>query len=104
MVALATNIPGPRHRLTLGGREITELWPCIPIALRVRTTIAILSYLDHLTFGITGDYDTTPDIDSISASITTEIAVLLVHARDRRASLRQRPVLGSATTRSRHTM
>ncbi|MGY2126585.1 wax ester/triacylglycerol synthase family O-acyltransferase [Nocardia gipuzkoensis] len=102
VVALATNIPGPRHRLTLGGRKITELWPCIPIALRVRTTIAILSYLDRLTFGITGDYDTTPDIDSISASITTEIAVLLAHARDRRASQRPRPVLGSATTRSRH--
>ncbi|MGY1901112.1 WS/DGAT domain-containing protein [Nocardia gipuzkoensis] len=99
VVALATDIPGPRHRLTLGGRKITELWPIIPIALRVRTTIAILSYLDRLTFGITGDYDTTPDIDSISASITTEMAVLLTHARDRRVSLRPRTVLGSATTR-----
>ncbi|WP_040786417.1 wax ester/triacylglycerol synthase family O-acyltransferase [Nocardia pneumoniae] len=79
--ALATNIPGPGHRLTLGGRNVVQLWPCIPIAMRVRTTIAILSYLDQLTFGITGDYDTTPDIDTISSGITTELAVLLAHAR-----------------------
>ncbi|MEV6326068.1 hypothetical protein AB0M45_33615 [Nocardia sp. NPDC051787] len=49
--------------------------------MRVRTTIAILGYLDQLTFAITGDYDTTPDIDTIASGITTEIAVLLAHAR-----------------------
>nr|WP_281199169.1 WS/DGAT domain-containing protein [Nocardia arthritidis] len=53
--------------MTLGGRKVIELWPCIPIAMRVRTTIAILSYLDRLTFGITGDYDTTPDIETMSS-------------------------------------
>ncbi|WP_157777785.1 WS/DGAT domain-containing protein [Nocardia terpenica] len=79
--ALATDIPGPRHRLTLGERDVLEMWPCIPIALRVRTTIAILSYADRLTFGITGDYDTTPDLDTIASGIATEIAVLLAHAR-----------------------
>ncbi|MBF6469616.1 wax ester/triacylglycerol synthase family O-acyltransferase [Nocardia beijingensis] len=106
VVALATNIPGPRHRLVLGGRNVLELWPCIPIAMRVRTTIAILSYLDRLTFGITGDYDTTPDIETMSSSIGTEVAVLLVHARDQQLSRRPQPVLsraiGAATTRSRH--
>ncbi|MGY1949053.1 wax ester/triacylglycerol synthase family O-acyltransferase [Nocardia asiatica] len=106
VVALATNIPGPRHRLTLGGRNVIELWPCIPIAMRVRTTIAILSYLDRLTFGITGDYDTTPDIETMSSSITTEIAVLLAHARDRQLPRRPQPALsraiGIATARSPH--
>ncbi|MFF0533342.1 wax ester/triacylglycerol synthase family O-acyltransferase [Nocardia amikacinitolerans] len=105
VAAFATNIPGPRYRLTLGGRKVIELWPCIPIAMRVRTTIAILSYLDQLTFGITADYDTTPDIDTISASITTEIAVLLANARDRQTSRRRPPLRGrgisSATTRAR---
>ncbi|WP_040796561.1 wax ester/triacylglycerol synthase family O-acyltransferase [Nocardia higoensis] len=79
--ALATNIPGPKHRLTLGGREVLEIWPCIPIAMRVRTTVAILSYVDQLTFGITGDYDTTPDIEILASGVATEIAVLLAHAR-----------------------
>ncbi|MGW0179131.1 wax ester/triacylglycerol synthase family O-acyltransferase [Nocardia sp. NPDC003345] len=84
--AFATNIPGPRHRLTLGGRDVVELWPFIPIAMRVRTTVAILGYRDQLTFGITGDYDTTPDIATVSAGIATETAVLLAHARARTAT------------------
>ncbi len=104
--ALATNIPGPGRRLTLGGREVVELWPCIPIALRVRTTIAILSYLDRLTFGITGDYDTTPDIDTIAAGIATEIAVLLAHARGQQTSRQPRPATDdgdcSPSPRRRH--
>lgn len=79
--ALATNIPGPRHRLRLGGRDVLEMWPCIPIAMRVRTTIAILSYGDALTFGITGDRDTALDVDAIASGIATEVAVLLAHAR-----------------------
>ncbi|MFD7842837.1 wax ester/triacylglycerol synthase family O-acyltransferase [Nocardia sp. NPDC059764] len=81
--ALATNIPGPRHWLTLGGRKVLEIWPAIPVAMRVRTTVAILSYAEQLNFGITGDYDTTPDIDEIASGIGTEIAVLLAHARGR---------------------
>lgn len=102
VAALATNIPGPRHRLAVGGREVAELWPCIPIALRVRTTIAILSYVDQLTFGVTGDYDTTPDIDQIASGIATEVLVLLAHARDRHVPDRPHPVpLGSITVRNR---
>ncbi|MGW4066312.1 wax ester/triacylglycerol synthase family O-acyltransferase [Nocardia grenadensis] len=92
VVTFATDIPGPGRRLTLGGRKVLELWPCIPIALRVRTTVAILSYRDRLTFGITGDYDTTPDIRTIASGIATEIAVLVAHARDRRPPTVHRPV------------
>ncbi|MEV6066651.1 wax ester/triacylglycerol synthase family O-acyltransferase [Nocardia sp. NPDC052001] len=91
VAALATNIPGPRHRLRLGGREVVELWPCVPIALRVRSTIAILSYDGRLTFGITGDFDTTPDIDRIAAGIMAEWPILLSHARERRARNRENP-------------
>ncbi|MET8871452.1 wax ester/triacylglycerol synthase family O-acyltransferase [Nocardia sp. NPDC004604] len=82
--ALATNVPGPRRRLSLQGHEILEILPCIPIAMRLRTTIAILSYTDQLTFGITGDYDTTPDIDLIAEGIEHGIAELLERARMQR--------------------
>ncbi|MGV9840139.1 wax ester/triacylglycerol synthase family O-acyltransferase [Nocardia niigatensis] len=81
VAALATNIPGAPRGLAIGGRRVLEMWPCIPIALRVRSTIAILSYVDQLTFGITGDYDTTPDIDAIASGIMSEISVLSAHAR-----------------------
>ncbi|WP_280368588.1 wax ester/triacylglycerol synthase family O-acyltransferase [Nocardia wallacei] len=83
VAALATNVPGPRRPLQLAGREVQEIWPCIPVAMRVRTTVAILSYTDRLTFGITGDYDSTPDIDVLASGIADEIAVLLDRARRR---------------------
>ncbi|WP_067899178.1 wax ester/triacylglycerol synthase family O-acyltransferase [Nocardia vaccinii] len=84
--ALATNVPGPRHPLTMQGRKVIEIWPCIPIAMRLRTTIAILSYEGRLIFGITGDYDSTPDIEALATGIATEIAVLLAHARGHRGA------------------
>ena len=36
------------------------MFPIPPIALGLRTGIAIVSYADKLVFGITGDYDTAP--------------------------------------------
>lgn len=83
VTAVATNIPGPRRTLSVLGREVLELIPAIPIAMRLRTGIAILSYGDQLTFGITGDYDSTPDLDRIADGIHTAIADLLAAARAR---------------------
>ncbi|MFD7847182.1 wax ester/triacylglycerol synthase family O-acyltransferase [Nocardia sp. NPDC059764] len=83
VTAVATNIPGPRRTLSMLGREVLELIPAIPIAMRLRTGIAILSYGDQLTFGITGDYDSTPDLEKIADGIHTAIADLLAAARAR---------------------
>ncbi|MFQ6399169.1 wax ester/triacylglycerol synthase family O-acyltransferase [Nocardia sp. KC 131] len=77
--ALATNVPGPRQPLTMQGSAVLELLPCIPIAMRLRTAIAILSYGDNLAFGITGDYDSAPDIDVIADGIRAGIAELVAH-------------------------
>ncbi|MFF0497286.1 wax ester/triacylglycerol synthase family O-acyltransferase [Nocardia aobensis] len=79
--ALATNVPGPRHRLSIAGGEVEQVWPGIPVAMRLRTTVAMLSYAGQFTFGITGDYDTTPDIELIPAAVTDEIETLLARAR-----------------------
>ncbi|WP_157227303.1 WS/DGAT domain-containing protein [Nocardia asiatica] len=78
--ALATNVPGPREQLSIQGRAAVELLPAIPIAMRLRTAIAILSYAGHLTFGITGDYDTAPDIAVLAEGIEREIRRLREHA------------------------
>lgn len=76
VVGLATNVPGPRHPLAWQGREVVELLPAVPIALRLRTAIAILSYHDRLVFGITGDYDSTPDIEVLTEGIRCAVAEL----------------------------
>ncbi|MTE14299.1 wax ester/triacylglycerol synthase family O-acyltransferase [Nocardia aurantiaca] len=83
VTAVATNIPGPRRTLTMLGRQVLELLPAIPIAMRLRTGIAILSYRDQLAFGITGDYDTTPDLEVIADGIHSAIAELLTAVRAR---------------------
>ncbi|WP_067833731.1 wax ester/triacylglycerol synthase family O-acyltransferase [Nocardia lijiangensis] len=77
IAGLATNIPGPTRTLRLQGHKVLEILPYAPIAMRLRTSIAILSYRDHLGFGITGDYDTTPDLDLLADTITTTIDRLL---------------------------
>ncbi|WP_280313321.1 wax ester/triacylglycerol synthase family O-acyltransferase [Nocardia abscessus] len=82
--ALVTNVPGPRDQLSVRGREVLELLPATPIAMRLRTAVAILSYAGHLTFGITGDYDTAPDIAVLAEGIEREIRRLREHAAIRR--------------------
>ncbi|AOW92650.1 acyltransferase [Rhodococcus sp. WMMA185] len=81
VVTIATNVPGPKRILHVMGREILEINPCVPIALRLRIGIAILSYRDNVSFGITGDFDTTPDITDFADAIERAAANLLSAAR-----------------------
>jgi diacylglycerol O-acyltransferase len=76
VVTLATNVPGPRKRLRVMGREVVRLLPIAPLALQLRTGIAILSYADHLAFGIIGDYDTAPDVDELAHGIERAVTRL----------------------------
>jgi len=77
VVTLATNVPGPRQRLQIMGREVVRMLPIPPIALQLRTGIAIVSYADELVFGITADYDATPDVDELAHGIERAVARLL---------------------------
>jgi diacylglycerol O-acyltransferase len=76
VVTLATNVPGPRKRMRVAGREVIRLLPIPPLALQLRTGIAILSYADHLSFGIIGDYDAAPDVEELAVGIDRAIARL----------------------------
>ena len=58
------------------GREVVRLLPIAPLALQLRTGIAILSYADHLAFGITGDYDAAPDVDELAHDIERAVTRL----------------------------
>ena len=76
VVTVATNVPGPRQKMHIMGRKVVRMFPIPPIALGLRTAIAIVSYADKLVFGITGDYDTAPDIDDIARGIERAVANL----------------------------
>jgi diacylglycerol O-acyltransferase / wax synthase len=82
VVTVATNVPGPRQRLHVMGREVIRLLPVPPIALQLQTGIAILSYADHLVFGIIGDYDASPDVDDLAQGVERGIARLVARAKE----------------------
>ena len=66
------------------GRQVLEVVPIPPIALQLRTAIAMLSYADKFIFGITADYDTAPDIEALAAGIEDGVARLVAASRARR--------------------
>jgi WS/DGAT/MGAT family acyltransferase len=84
VVAVATNVPGPRDGQKLMGRQVLEVLPIPPIALHLRTAVAMLSYADQFIFGITADYDTAPDIEALATGIEDGVAQLLTASRAHR--------------------
>jgi diacylglycerol O-acyltransferase / wax synthase len=74
---VTTNVPGPQYPLYLAGREMLEYLPFVPIAPGVRVGVAIVSYNGKVAFGITGDYDSVPDIDVLAAGIESSVAELV---------------------------
>ena len=81
VATVTTNVPGPRTTLYALGRELQELLPYVPIADQVRIGVAIHSYRDVLTFGLTGDYDGAPDLDVLADAIHESLDELKADAR-----------------------
>jgi diacylglycerol O-acyltransferase len=81
VATVTTNVPGPRTTLYALGREAQAMLPYVPIADRVRIGVAMFSYRDTLTFGLTGDYDTAADLPVLADGITSSMADLLDAAR-----------------------
>jgi WS/DGAT/MGAT family acyltransferase len=77
VATVTTNVPGPRKTLYALGREVQQILPYVPIANRVRIGVAMFSYRDTLSFGITGDYETVPDISVLADGISASMAELI---------------------------
>ena len=81
---VTTNVPGPQFPLYCLGREMLEYHPFVPLSHGVRVGTAILSYNGRLSFGVTGDYDTVPDVGVLAAGIVDgveELRCLAIQAR-----------------------
>ncbi|MEO8690214.1 MAG: wax ester/triacylglycerol synthase family O-acyltransferase [Solirubrobacteraceae bacterium] len=74
---VTTNVPGPQHAMYLTGRRMLECFPFVPLAGHVRVGVAIFSYDGALDFGVTGDYETAPDIAVLCGGIEQGIQELL---------------------------
>jgi WS/DGAT/MGAT family acyltransferase len=73
---VTTNVPGPQYPLYALGREMVEYLPFVPLSQGVRVGVAVLSYNGQLRFGVTGDYDTVPEVDWFCQRIEAGIAEL----------------------------
>jgi diacylglycerol O-acyltransferase len=76
IATLATNIPGPCRPLEMMDRKVARLLPIPPIAMRLRTGVAVLSYADDLVFGITADYDAGADVEELARGIEKAVTRL----------------------------
>ena len=81
---VTTNVPGPQFPLYCLGHEMREYRPFVPISHGLRVGTAILSYNGSLCFGVTGDYDTVPDVGVLAAAVPTDIEELRRRALVRR--------------------
>lgn len=80
---VTTNVPGPQRPLYLTGRRMLEVIPYVPLAGHVRVGVAIFSYDGSLRFGVTGDYDTAPDIRVLCEGIEAGMDELVAAAERR---------------------
>ena len=93
---VTTNVPGPQRALYLAGQRMLEYFPFVPLGGHVRIGVAIVSYDGELNFGITGDYETAPDIQVLCDGIEAGIAELLPHGAAPRPSATRRGERSSA--------
>ena len=74
---ITTNVPGPQFPLYAAGRRMIRAFPYVPLGGQIRLGIAIFSYDGEVNFGITGDYDSTGDIDVLGGAIEDGMTQML---------------------------
>jgi WS/DGAT/MGAT family acyltransferase len=74
---VTTNVPGPQVPLFAAGRRMLKAFPYVPLGGSMRIGVAIFSYDGQVNFGVTGDFDTAPDIDVLCAGIEDGMAEML---------------------------
>jgi WS/DGAT/MGAT family acyltransferase len=74
---VTTNVPGPQIPLYAAGSRMLRAYPYVPLAGHIRFGVAIFSYNGAVTFGVTGDYDTTEDIGVLTGGIEAGMTELL---------------------------
>ncbi|HEY5261183.1 MAG TPA: wax ester/triacylglycerol synthase family O-acyltransferase [Solirubrobacteraceae bacterium] len=83
---IVTNVPGPQFPLYVLGRRMERVFPVAFLPENHALAVAIMSYAGEMNFGLLGDFDALPDIESIGESIAEELATLVALAREQQAA------------------
>jgi WS/DGAT/MGAT family acyltransferase len=92
---VVTNVPGPQQPLYVLGRKLECMFPLVPLAKNTAIGIAVMSYNGQMSFGLNGDYDVLPDLESIAGYLGDAVDALI------RAAKRSHPRSVVATHRER---
>jgi diacylglycerol O-acyltransferase len=86
-----SNVPGPRQPLHCAGAELEATYPVSVVVDGVGLNITVMSYLDHLDFGIIADKGQIPDawplMDHLRAAME-ELETILARPRGRGGAAR----------------
>jgi WS/DGAT/MGAT family acyltransferase len=98
---IVTNVPGPQFPLYVLGRRMERVFPVAFLPENHALAVAIMSYAGEMNFGLLGDFDALPDIESIGESIKAELATLVELAREKQALEKPRTNSPKRTSRPR---
>ena len=78
---VVTNVPGPQFPLFLDGRELTDMFPMVPLGSNLGLGVAIVSYNGALNFGLVGDFNALPDLEDLAGDVQTALEELAAAVR-----------------------
>jgi WS/DGAT/MGAT family acyltransferase len=88
---VVTNVPGPQISLYMLGHRLQAIYPMVPLANNTALGIAIMSYSGQMNFGLSADYDSLADLETLADELRSAIEELVDAAgppRRRRPSRR----------------
>jgi diacylglycerol O-acyltransferase len=77
---VVTNVPGPQFPLYLDGRELTDMFPMVPLGSNLNLGIAIVSYNGRLNFGLVGDFNVMHDLEVLAEDLHDALQALAAAA------------------------
>jgi diacylglycerol O-acyltransferase / wax synthase len=81
---IVTNVPGPQFPLYVLGREMQTVFPIAFLPREHGMAIAIISYNGWLNFGLLGDYDALPDLETFAEALEASVDELVSLAQAER--------------------
>jgi len=80
---ILSNVPGPAETLYCAGAELLANYPLSVVTDGVGLNITVLSYRDHVDFGITADRTSIEDAWPLIDAIKAELSALTAAIRDK---------------------
>ncbi|HEY3021616.1 MAG TPA: wax ester/triacylglycerol synthase family O-acyltransferase [Solirubrobacteraceae bacterium] len=73
---VVTNVPGPQFPLSFAGRELTDIFPMVPLGRNLTFGVAIVSYNGTMNFGLVGDFNAMYDLDAFPGDFAAALEAL----------------------------